>query len=151
MSFYPNGCSQPLVLLMSLLLLLFKLEYLCLLKVMQRVWNTQGEPGFLTLSAFWYSLRAQFGNGICFLPHVEIWEGTYSAGSTNESQPQSLESLSQSYYILPAAILGSLSCKPSNFRRSVKKLLSEAKWRNGGNNKKGREVMWSELQWGKAR
>jgi hypothetical protein len=37
---------------------------------------------------------------------------------------------------LPSIALGTLSCKPSNFRKRVRKVINEAKWRCGGNHQK---------------
>jgi hypothetical protein len=37
----------------------------------------------------------------------------------------------QVWYKLPADVLGSLSCKPSNFRKWVRKVINEAKLRGG--------------------
>jgi hypothetical protein len=60
---------------------------------------------------------------------------------------------------LPADAVGTVSCKPSNFRERVRKVISEVKWRCGGNHKKMQwsgvkwsgvkwsEVKWSEVKW----
>jgi hypothetical protein len=37
---------------------------------------------------------------------------------------------------LPSIALGTLSCKPSNFRKRVRKVTNEVKWRCGGNHQK---------------
>jgi hypothetical protein len=59
---------------------------------------------------------------------------------------------------LPADVLGTLSCKSSNFRKKVRKVINKAKWRCGDSRQKysevkwsygkGREVKWSKLWWG---
>jgi hypothetical protein len=59
--------------------------------------------------------------------------------------------------ILPADALGSLYCKTSNFRKNVRKVIHEVKWRCGANHKiysqvkwnevKRSEVKWSEVKW----
>jgi hypothetical protein len=46
---------------------------------------------------------------------------------------------------LPAYALGTLSCKPSNFRKRVRKVISKAKWRKGGGNHQ--KMQWSEVKW----
>jgi hypothetical protein len=45
---------------------------------------------------------------------------------------------------LPADVLGTLSCKPCNFRKRVRKVISKAKWR--GDHRQGSEVNWSEVR-----
>jgi hypothetical protein len=45
---------------------------------------------------------------------------------------------------LPADGLGTLSCKPSNFRKNLRKVINKAKWRCGGNHPK---MQWSEVKW----
>jgi hypothetical protein len=51
---------------------------------------------------------------------------------------------------LPADALGTLSCKPSNFRKMVRKVTNKAKWRCGENHPimQWSEVKWSTLWWG---
>jgi hypothetical protein len=44
-------------------------------------------------------------------------------------------------WIAPRAFL--ISCKPSNFRKRVRKVINKAKWR--GDHRKGSEVKWSKL------
>jgi hypothetical protein len=39
---------------------------------------------------------------------------------------------------LPEDVLGTLSCKPCNFRKRVRKVINKAKWR--GDHRKGSEV-----------
>jgi hypothetical protein len=51
-------------------------------------------------------------------------------------------------YQLPADALGTLSCKSSNFRKMIRKVINMAKWRCGGNHQKCSEVKWSEVKWG---
>jgi hypothetical protein len=46
-----------------------------------------------------------------------------------------------------------LSHKPSNFMKSVRKVINEVKWRSGGNHQKCSEAKWrlvkgSKLSWG---
>jgi hypothetical protein len=51
---------------------------------------------------------------------------------------------------LPADALGTLPCKPSNFRKRVRKVINKAKWMCGRNHPKMQwsEVKRSELWWG---
>jgi hypothetical protein len=46
---------------------------------------------------------------------------------------------------LPADVLGTLSCKPSNFRKWFRKVINKAKLR-GGDHRKGREVKLSQVK-----
>jgi hypothetical protein len=39
----------------------------------------------------------------------------------------------QLWNLLPADALGTLSCKSSNFRKSVRKVINKVKWKFGGN------------------
>jgi hypothetical protein len=52
---------------------------------------------------------------------------------------------------LPAGASGTVSCKPSDFRDRIRKVISEVKRRCGGNKKKCSEVKWSEVKWSEGR
>jgi hypothetical protein len=48
------------------------------------------------------------------------------------------------YYKIFLIIL-TLSCKPSNFRKRVRKVINKARWK--GDHRKGSEMKWSEVKW----